>query len=113
MDTRGELATTRGRRFLRSVRGWACAFALVSTAPGLALAETVLVAVEEETPAPMPFQLPAASASAELEAPGLPGFSLLLMLLSGALVAGTLSAIFLSLTHPHRNHSHPAQGQRW
>jgi hypothetical protein len=112
MDTAGARTTTRGRRFLRSVRGWACAFALVSSmAPGPALADTVLVSAEDETPAPMPFQLPAASASAEVEASGLPSFSLLLMLLSGVLVAGTLSAIFLSLAQ--REHAHPAPSRRW
>lgn len=98
---------------MRAARGWACAFALVSSAaPGLALADTVLVSGEEETSAPMPFQLPAASASAEIEASGLPSFSLLLMLLSGVLVGGTLSAIFRSLAQ-RDHHAHPAPSQRW
>lgn len=80
-------------------------------APGLAFAAAVPVSVEEETAAPMPFQLPAATASAQLEGPGLPSFSLLLLLLSGALVAGTLSALFRSLSQ--REHAHPAPSQRW
>lgn len=88
--------------------------ALVSSmAPGLAFADAVLAAVEEEAPAPMPFQLPAATTSAEFQTPGLPSFSLLLMLLAAAMVAGTLAVLFHSLSRPqHRNHA-PAHSQRW
>ena len=108
------------RHGARAARSWACALGLMfCLAPGVALADQVVasakvVATEEESPAPMPFQLPAASASASLsmsDSSGPLSFSVLLLLLSGAAVAGTLSALFRSLSQ--REHAHPAPSQRW
>lgn len=116
MDSTHGFARGNGARV---ARGWACALGLASClASGVALADDVVApvkvaATEEESPAPMPFQLPAASASAAmdpLEPSGPLSLSLLLVLLSGAAVGGTLSALFRSL---HRDHGHPAPSQRW
>ena len=95
----------------RAARSWACALGIsLCLAPGALLAETKVVAAEEEGPAPMPFQLPAASASAALDAPGEQHMPLFLLLLSGMLVAGTLSALFRSCSV---REVHPAPSQRW
>ncbi|MEY4550949.1 MAG: hypothetical protein RL685_7144 [Pseudomonadota bacterium] len=114
------IAAFAGGGSARQARGWACALGLVfCLAPGVALADGVLAAAkvaatEEESPAPMPFQLPAASASAALDPLDTSeplSLSLLLLLLSGAAVGGTLSAMFRSLSQ--RDHAHPAPSQRW
>jgi hypothetical protein len=111
MDTTRASASAGGRRSIaRVARGWACALGIsLCLAPGALMAENQVVAAEEEAPAALPFQLPAASASAAMS-PGEQSVPLFLLLLSGMLVAGTLSALFRSLS---QRDAHPAPSQRW
>jgi hypothetical protein len=111
MDTTRASAFAGRRSIARAARSWACALGIsLCLAPSTLLAETQVVAAEEEAPAPMPFQLPAASASAALDAPGELNMPLFLLLLSGMLVAGTLSSLFRSCSV---RDAHPAPSQRW